>query len=168
MSSKPMTREDCLIDIGAHIANVRRLMNKAIIDLSDRSIHHDASKLDDPELDIFCKHTPVLKELEYNSPEYKDCLQRMSPAIKHHYSKNRHHPEHFPKGWRDMNLIDLLEMICDWRAAADRHENGNVYESLVQNEARFKLPKYLTQILRNTVEYLEQDSDGEEIGMADS
>jgi hypothetical protein len=37
----------------------------------------------------------------------------MAPALKHHYENNRHHPEHFKNNIDDMNLIDLIEMLCD-------------------------------------------------------
>ena len=171
MSPEQMTREECLIETGAHIARVRSFLNEAIIELSDRSVHHDESKIQEPELGIFCKFTPLLKGTDYNSEEYKSYMKQMRPALSHHYYKNRHHPEHFPEGWKGMNLIDLIEMVCDWRASSERHANGNFYKSLEENEKRFKMPKYLIQLLRNTVEYLEDKTDaaeGEEPDSSDS
>lgn len=155
MSSESMTREECLLETGAHIMKVRSFLNKAVIELSERSIHHDESKLLDPELEIFCRFIPLLKKTKYNSDEYKEYSKGMGVALENHYRENRHHPEHFPNGWRGMNLIDLLEMVCDWRAASERYVDGDFYASLTKSEKHFKMPKYLIQILRNTVEYLE-------------
>ena len=36
-----------------------------------------------------------------------------------------------------MTLLDMLEMLCDWRAASLRHADGDIYQSLVINRARF-------------------------------
>lgn len=161
--SPEMTKEQCKAETEAHIGRVRGHLNRIIIELSDRSIHHDESKLESPEFEVFCKYTPLLAELDYGSKEYKDCLAEMTVAIDHHYKHNRHHPEHYPTGWREMNLIDLLEMVCDWVAATKRHNNGNIYKSLDINRKRFKMPVYLIQILRNTVQYL-QAAEAEEDG----
>jgi len=46
----------------------------------------------------------------------------MKPAIEHHYKNNRHHPEHFNNGIDEMNLVDLIELLCDWKAASERNK----------------------------------------------
>jgi hypothetical protein len=166
--SPEKTKEECKYQTEGHIGNVRSFLNQVIIELSDRSIHHDASKLQEPEFSTFCKYTPLLADLDYGSEEYKKCLAEMKPALDHHYSSNRHHPEHFYNSWRGMNLIDLLEMVCDWMAATKRHNNGNIYKSLAINQKRFKMPAYLVQIIKNTVDYLQaaDESEQEEIEAA--
>jgi len=52
---------------------------------------------------------------------------------------------------RGMNLIDLVEMICDWKAASMRHNNGDIYKSVIDNKERFGISDELSQILFNTV-----------------
>lgn len=54
----------------------------------------------------------------------------------------------------NMNLIDLLEALCDWKAASLRHNDGNIYRSLEINSVRFNLSPQLVNILRNTVPLL--------------
>jgi hypothetical protein len=55
-----------------------------------------------------------------------------------------------------MTLIDLCEMIADWKAATLRHANGDIAKSLEINQKRFKYTDELKQILLNTVkEYFE-------------
>ena len=49
---------------------------------------------------------------------------KFKPAIDHHYANNRHHPEHWPNGINDMTLMDLIEMLADWKAATARNKNG--------------------------------------------
>jgi hypothetical protein len=54
-----------------------------------------------------------------------------------------------------MNLVDLLEMVCDWKAATLRHANGDIEKSLEINQKRFGYSDELKAILRNTVKLLE-------------
>ncbi len=52
-----------------------------------------------------------------------------------------------------MNLIDLIEMIVDWKCAADRHTNGDISESFKKNIERFNIFPQLASILRNTASF---------------
>ena len=104
----------------AHIAEVRGLLLKGVMDLLRRSHHHDQSKLEPPEVETFNEFTPKLKDLTYGSDEYRECLRAMKPALEHHYAHNRHHPEHFANGVLGMDLFDLVEMLSDWIAASRR------------------------------------------------
>jgi hypothetical protein len=78
----------------------------------------------------------------------------MKPALDHHYDLNHHHPEHFLRGIRGMNLIDIIEMLCDWKAATMRHADGNIYKSIEINQERFNYSYELKEILINTSRYL--------------
>lgn len=51
-----------------------------------------------------------------------------------------------------MDLFDLMEMLCDWKAAGMRHDDGDIMESLRINKERFEIGPQLDAILRNTVE----------------
>ena len=50
-----------------------------------------------------------------------------------------------------MNLVDLLEMIIDWKAASMRHDDGDVMRSIDINTKRFGMDPQLVKILQNTV-----------------
>lgn len=52
---------------------------------------------------------------------------------------------------RGMNLISLLEMLCDWKAATLRHNDGDILKSIEINQRRFGYSDELKQILLNTV-----------------
>ena len=67
------------------------------------------------------------------------------------FRSNSHHPEHYENGIYGMDLIDLVEMICDWKAASLRHADGNIMKSLEINKERFNIDEQLFQILVNTV-----------------
>ena len=80
----------------------------------------------------------------------------MKVAIDHHYANCRHHPEHFAKGINEMTLVDLIEMLADWKAASERQNNGNILKSIEMNAQRFGYDDQLKQILLNTVRMLEE------------
>lgn len=143
--------EDSRPETRLHISHVQNFLIEVIIALLNRSRGHDASKLVEPELSVFDEYTWKLRDMTYNSPEYKAALTGMGPALQHHYEVNRHHPEHFPNGINGMTLVDLLEMICDWKAATLRHPDGDVERSIELNKKRFGISDQLAEILLNTV-----------------
>jgi hypothetical protein len=162
-----------------HKLTVTSFINKIVSKLMSRALSHDNSKLEEYEVDIFTEFTPKLANCTYGSDEYKELLKEMKPALDHHYSVNRHHPEYFKKyicngcfkefkimpdkcdcGYSQfqeesdisqMDLVDLIEMICDWKAASMRHNDGNVLRSIEINQSRFGYGDELKSILINTV-----------------
>jgi hypothetical protein len=111
---------------------------------------HDESKLHPPEKQAFDECTQQLKNVEYDSPEYRKTLSDLHEAIYHHYAHNRHHPEFFNNVFGGMEHEDLAEMLCDWIAATERHTNGDVFDSLAKNKERFNYPEGLNIALWNT------------------
>jgi len=98
-----------------------------------------------------------LGQTVYGSSEYKQLLVEVKPAIDHHYSKNRHHPEHWPNGVEDMTLVDLIEMLADWKAATERNKDGNIRKSIEINSGKYNMSPQLRTIFENTVrEYFKE------------
>ena len=141
--SRPQTWE--------HIETVRGWLHRCVLDLLRRGQRHDASKLRPPEVEAFDRLTPKLAATTYGSDEYKALLVELGPALEHHYRANTHHPEHWPNGVADMSLLDLLEMVCDWKAAGERHaDGGDLMRSIEVNQERFGYGDELKSILRAT------------------
>jgi Family of unknown function (DUF5662) len=138
-----------------HIEEVRYRMLEVIHELSDRLARHDSSKLESPELEVFNEYTPKLNASTYGSDEYKEFLVGMGEGLTHHYQHNDHHPEHFPGGISEMNLLQLLEMLADWKAATSRHADGSLRGSIYQNATRFGYDDEMTTRLLLTAEYLD-------------
>lgn len=148
------TKYDSIPDTNKHIARVQVLLELAECKLSERAHVHDRSKLEDPEKSIFDEMTPKLAGSTYGSEEYKGFLAQMKPALDHHYAANSHHPEHYPNGVYGMSLFDVLEMLIDWKAAGERHNDGSIERSLKVNRERFKISDQLHAILENTAKEL--------------
>lgn len=133
-----------------HITRVAELIEVVTRRLELRGHHHDASKLKSPEKEAFDSLGDNLKGLTYGSPEYREQLRAIKPAIQHHYGNNSHHPEFYPNGIDGMSLLDLVEMFCDWKAAGERHADGGLEKSIRHNRERFMMSPQLTAIFENT------------------
>lgn len=168
-----MTRDDVIRSTAGHIRRVGELLVEVSADLARRAVVHDASKWSPEEWPAFEAATPQLARLTYGSEEYKAALRSIGPAVKVHQTGNRHHPEYFGEhvceqcGADDRNapctcggprsadlsgmtLPDLMEMLCDWKAATERHDNGSIANSLAHNRKRFKIEPQLLKVLENT------------------
>lgn len=134
-----------------HIENVRKFLAEMQSALMERALNHDMSKLRSPEKEVLEEFTPKLAGVTYGSEQYKQFLKNMGPALEHHYAHNRHHPQFHQRGITGMNLADLVEALCDWKAATLRHDDGNILRSIDINAERFGISPQLVMILKNTI-----------------
>lgn len=147
----PEYEGDSRPDTQKHIDLVNENGKKFCDKFLERLIHHDASKLEEPERKYFDRGTPRLQDSTYGEKSYDDAKARIKSGLDHHYAENDHHPEHFGKqGISGMNLYQLLEMWIDWTAAVKRHADGNIFNSLMYNRDRFHIDGQLFSILLNT------------------
>lgn len=149
-----MTEEEFDKETTKHTKKVAKRIEMIIRELQKASDVHDASKFRSPEREAFIEYTPKLAGSTYGSAEYQQNLEGLGTALDHHYKNNRHHPEHFENGIIDMTLIDILEMLCDWKAATLRHDDGDIMKSIKHNCGRFGIGPQLRAILENTVYYM--------------
>lgn len=145
---------DSRIDTMLHIKRVAQLLTEAAGELIKRASVHDNSKLQSPEKEFFDEYTPKLAGSTYGSEEYNGFLKELKVGLDHHYANNSHHPEHYPNGINGFDLFDLMEMFFDWKAATERHNNGNIFKSIQINKERFKYSDQLAEIFTNTAERL--------------
>lgn len=133
-----------------HIVQVSRRLGGIANQLKRRGFDHDRSKLGPNEKPTFDRVTPKLKGLTYGSDAYRASLKELGPALQHHYANNSHHPEHYAEGLAGFDLLDLVEMYCDWAAATLRTKDGDMAKGIEHNVGRFKIEPQLAAILRNT------------------
>ncbi len=145
---------DSKTDTLLHIKRVAQLLTEAASELIRRANVHDNSKLESPEKEFFDEYTPKLAGSTYGSDEYKEFLKKLKVGLDHHYKNNSHHPEHYENGINGFDLFDLIEMFFDWKAAGERHNNGNIYKSIEVNKDRFVLSDQVVSILKNTANNL--------------
>lgn len=145
---------DSTADTLRHSLRVGELMAQMMHELLDRSYEHDLSKTRDPEKAAFDAGTQRLRGTTYGSPEYQAGLAALGPALAHHYAANRHHPEHHEQGVAGMTLMDVVEMLADWKAATERHDDGSLARSLPIQRERFGLEPQVYDLLVNTAQHL--------------
>lgn len=157
-------------DTYEHIGKVRGYLTQAVENLLRRAQRHDASKLVPPEVEAFDIATPKLAGLTYGTDEYKQSLADLGVALEHHYAVNSHHPEHWTSGIAGMSLLDLVEMLVDWKAASERMRkpmpaapgrpeapqyDNDFLHSIALNQERFGYSDELREILENTARELD-------------
>jgi len=146
-----------------HIDEVRNQLSIICDILKERGKNHDKSKLEDFEKPYFDENTENLAKEVYGSEEYKKSLEKLKPALEHHYKVNSHHPEHYENGVDGMNLYDVIEMWADWNAAVKRNKDGDIRKSLEINSRRFNLSNQLINIFNNTIEFNEEQQENSDI-----
>lgn len=137
--------------ITTHISNVTKHLGAIAHDLKIRGVKHDGSKFDKDEFPHLVQMEIELDrdgELEFDSPEFMERMEKLQPMRVAHYKKNRHHPEHFERGVNDMNLLDIVEMLCDWKDASERHGHDAI--QLTKCFERFNISDQLGSIIENT------------------
>ena len=142
-----------------HNHNIPDKITFVITELLHKAERHDQSKLYNPEAKIFDIYTPKLKNTTYGSDEYKTYLKEMQVALDHHYNNNPHHPEYYTKGIEGMSILDLIEMLLDWKAATLRHDDGDIFKSIEINQKRFNYDDTMKQLFINTIFFIDEKNN---------
>lgn len=138
-------------DLNDHVSKVHGNIVHVTDILLGRAMTHDSSKFSNEEFIPFNETFSRLRTTTYGTPEYKALLAELGPALTHHYQHNDHHPEYFENGVNDMDIFQLTEMLCDWKAAVERHDDGDIFKSLDINRDRFDIDDQLYSIMYNTI-----------------
>lgn len=130
---------------------VLQFLNAMIQDLIKRGETHDNTKFTEDEFSDVVAAIDELKQFPYGSPEYDEVRKKWWHGFEKHYKKNRHHPEHFADGIEEMTLTDLMEMLCDWKAATLRSTHPtNIGNAIRIGTEKYNIPPVLVKILENT------------------
>jgi transposase len=132
-----------------HQSLVRGRMERVISALMYRAFRHDESKHEEPEKSAIDRVRPELKKLDYGSPEYRALKNEFA---QYHYKdpRNRHHLQHFENGIEGMNLVDVLEMVCDIRASGDTSKDSDVRANI----RKMDIPPIVQTLIINTLDDL--------------
>ena|SRR6266568_2956420 len=153
MSRRCALPSDFVKDLVQHKAWVAESMQVAATDLFHRAAIHDNSKFETEEYELYDQVFPDLQKYAYGSAELKAVYVQLGPALAHHLKVNRHHPEYHENGINGMNLLDVLEMVCDWLAASKRSQTG-IARGLEINKERYGISDQLLEIIKHTVAML--------------
>jgi len=145
---------EVLCDTILHIGEVQEALEVIAGELRQRGLAHDRTKLQELEFDTFVETRPKFRKANYGTPEYQECVELARPAVDHHYQNNRHHTGFHENGVNDMNLIDVIEMVCDWKAAARRSPDKTLEDTLEYAFKKYQIGEQLAGIIKQTLRAL--------------
>lgn len=128
--------------------------------LQNRSLSHDDSKFGPEEFPVYASMIDEFAKHKFGTDGYIKAKEAISEATKHHFAFNRHHPEYHTNGIDGMDLLDIIEMLADWKAATLNHPDapGDMVKSLDYAVKKYNISPQLATILLNTIErYLEDE-----------
>jgi Family of unknown function (DUF5662) len=153
------TQDDYIYHYKDYIQHIQWLMEGMCwiqSQLMLRMLTHDRTKIEADELDAYAEIVPHFKDFEYGTEEHEAHGNKLEGAWTHHTSHNKHHVEHFEQGMVDMTLIDIIEMVCDWRAASLRSGSFDYKRSLEIAKKSNSIPSMLAQIIENTCRVMDE------------
>ena len=107
-----------------HRSDVSRMMSSIAEDINKAGRNHDDTKVEEPERSLFYRE--LCAKIEGKIDSFTD-----GEWYPMHCKTERHHlNEHCPD---DVNLIDVIEMICDC-VCAGMARSGSVYPVTIPNE----------------------------------
>ena len=129
----------------AHKEHVRKMMFGISEDIKTQARNHDDTKIYEPLKSLFYRELCAKVDGKIDSLEAGEWYQTHINAERHHL--NDHCPE-------DVNLIDVLEMICDC-VCAGMARKGNVYPVTISSEILQKAVENTTNMCIEAVEMIE-------------
>jgi hypothetical protein len=119
--------------------------------LIKRAEEHDNTKFSEDEFPYLVQAMEDIIKYPFGTPEYEEMRKKHAKPFAAHYKKNRHHPEYFQNGIEGMTLLDLIEALCDWKAASMRQGNGGTIQNSIKVATeKFGIGEQLVKILENT------------------
>jgi hypothetical protein len=121
-------------------------------------LHHYENNRHHPEffkgcpkdVDAIAKYENLIAALKQLQPSYPTDSYAIGQAI----DLAEAYKQSLESNVNGMNLIDIVEMVCDWKAATLRHNDGNIYRSVEINKDRFGISPQLVAIISNTIPLL--------------
>ena len=98
-----------------HVYDFQEAINTICKALTTRAKTHDASKLKEPELTQYTEAAEKLEKFKPGSSDYLKIRDKYAIILSKHFTKNSHHPEHFKNGFNDMSILDLVDVLVDWK-----------------------------------------------------
>lgn len=135
-----------------HQRTVRKRLSHFSTILQSRAFIHDESKLQEPEYSLW-KQMDEEPRYPYGTKEYISKLDRWQHLFRMHWndSRNRHHPEHFTNPITEMDLMDMIEMLCDWLGYKEVLSYTEASKLVDSQCKRFNFPDEFRYLLLNTL-----------------
>jgi len=137
----------CVMRSGVYLASYLTRHNRSVdaSRLIARCAAHDLSKLQNTE--EFMSLASIVDEMDTMHDVEHVLSAKQQDAIRLHWKKNSHHPEHYDSP-NDMSDLDLLEMACDCHARSKQYGTNLLEYIDAQQDIRFHFDKEHLRKLR--------------------
>lgn len=142
-----------------HQLHVNTLMKRVSNELRKRGSRHDNSKFSGLEAslgDMYHNEYAKINVLTPSKADVDDYVNKTQAATIEHYKLNDHHVEHFEHGLNDMDLIQIIELVCD--SLAHLKERGHTDSECVREIERqfinYGASNDIIDVVKNTVKHL--------------
>ena len=125
-------------------------MLKVIWTIFKRGIKHDNSKFSPVELHYNNIIREKIGKIKFGTKEHYDLLGFIAPGKNAHFLVNSHHIEYYKGNIKRMSPLDLIELLCDWKATT-KCNNGNLDCSLKINKKKYEINNRLLNCLKRDI-----------------
>lgn len=132
--------------------------------LNTRNVNHDMDKINNDDIfDVYNEHFETLKSIPFGTEEYRAYEKEHFKKAHYLHNQQRHQfycEEHEQK--TDVNLIDMIEVICDIMASARQYNRDKIdiesVSKIIYNKPTIK--DYVSyELIYNTVKLMEEKYD---------
>ena len=148
---------ECLLTIIRHRERVCDELARLSYELQRRARVHDRDKLEPQKFHGFAQINQTARTHAYGTPEYRESLRHAGPVIASHYAVARHHPE-YHAAESDMGWVDIIEMVINWKAAADIYGKMTLRDGLPKHRERFAFTDAQWWLIEQVVDWLEPEN----------
>lgn len=138
-----------LLETKKHIEQVQQCLKDICSKLQLRSYDHDMSRYRRPGSLKFREVYSELKETEGNDEIHLSILEKLRILREKYFKTCRYCPESHDNNVSEMNLVDLLELLSDWKA-----DSSDLKKTIIENQKKYKYTDELMNVLLNTAKYL--------------
>lgn len=132
-----------------HVEDVKRLIDRFCEKLKQIAQHHDWTKIREPYRSMF--YRDLCATINGYLPDFMEGKW----SKQHYYENERHHLEKCVP--EDVDLFDVIEMICDCVAAGMARSEGKIYPINIPTDVLEKAVRNTVSILVEECEIVEDD-----------
>ena len=145
-----LSKSEYMDRIVLHKQSVKVGIQRIIDELADRAEKHDDDKFETEVFDSFYNALDKFINTKFGERNWELAMDEIGDSLFKHYSASPHHAQHYENGINGTNLLDLIEMMVDWKSASNSYGDSSFEESLRVQKKRFGIDDQLYGILTNT------------------
>lgn len=131
--------------------------------LQEQANQHDNDKIEPGYIkDVYDEHFPSLKQIEFNTAEYKEYERTHFKQAHALHAQNRHHYYNPLNQIEDINLFDLLEAIVDIRQSQRQYADYSIERIMETFKDKGVLELDIEKLAYNTLQKLEDLNEKED------